>query len=94
MLGGYIPTLGNVNLERGCIREAGWYTRRMQRVFAADSFRADGEKRNSFLPVSSGGAEGVRLCVAKVLLLFQVALEKKVRAKNTCFCTTWRQGVQ
>lgn len=53
MHGEYIPKLRDADLEKRCIRALGEYIRRLQCVFATDSFAFVGKRRNIFVLVSS-----------------------------------------
>lgn len=55
LIEGYIPTIRDVYLENGFIRETEKYERLVQRVFATDWFRSSGRKMSSFVIVSSNG---------------------------------------
>lgn len=55
ILGVFILTLRDKDLEKGSIRDPEWYSIDMQPLFATDSFLVVGERRNNFVLISIVG---------------------------------------
>lgn len=82
MLGKYIATLKDKDLEKKWIKEPEEDTRRLQQLFATGRFGIAGETRNSFLLVSSGGGKRDELRVAKVLHSFLVSVTEDSKSRE------------
>lgn len=79
----------DADLENVFLREPVKYDKNVQRVIGTDSFGSSGDKKNSFVLVSGGGEVCGGLWVARVQLLFQVAVKKVMKVRNMCFCSIW-----
>lgn len=72
MIGGYISTMSDVAFANAYVKKGGEFLKRLQRIFATDSFGASGNKKNIFVLVCEGGEECDELWIAKDLLLFKL----------------------
>lgn len=81
----FVPTLEDYDEEHCCIIECNCLEREVQRIFAAEDFRANNQWKNSFVRLSSGGQDGKRFWVAKVLLMYRLQIPGGQEGRECAF---------
>lgn len=85
LMGAYFPTIQDVHLQKGLIRELVKYRRRSQRVFATDKLGPSRDKGNSFVLESRGEEKGGKLRFALVPLFLMIVDRGGIESQNYIF---------